>query len=74
VGLDAKAGASLFEVGDELNGPVALVLGGEGRGIGALSSRRCRLLVSIPQRGALDSLNVAAAGAVACFEVARRRG
>jgi 23S rRNA (guanosine2251-2'-O)-methyltransferase len=73
VGLDADAETSLFDVGSELAGPVALVLGAEGRGLGALSRRRCALVASIPQHGALGSLNVAAAGAVACFELARRR-
>jgi 23S rRNA (guanosine2251-2'-O)-methyltransferase len=73
VGLDANADASLFELGAELEGPVALVLGAEGKGLGSLSRRRCTIVVSIPQYGALDSLNVAAAGTVACFELARRR-
>ncbi|MGD0255812.1 MAG: 23S rRNA (guanosine(2251)-2'-O)-methyltransferase RlmB [Acidimicrobiales bacterium] len=73
VGLDANAETSLFDVGAELDGPVALVLGAEGRGLGMLSRRRCSIIASIPQHGALDSLNVAAACAVACFELARRR-
>lgn len=72
VGLDAGAGESLFDltVGSE---PVALVLGAEGGGLSRLVRERCDVLVGIPQRGALASLNVAAAGAVACYEVARRR-
>jgi 23S rRNA (guanosine2251-2'-O)-methyltransferase len=74
VGLDAKAETSLFEVGTELDGPVALVIGAEDRGLGALSRRRCEIIASIPQHGSLDSLNVSAACAVACFELARRRG
>jgi len=73
VGLDADADASLFELGADLEGPVALVLGAEGKGLGSLSRRRCAIVASIPQYGALDSLNVAAAGTVACFELARRR-
>jgi len=72
VGLDAEAPTSLWplEVGTE---PIAVVLGAEGSGLSRLTRQRCDLLVSIPQRGATGSLNVAAAGAVACFEVARRR-
>lgn len=73
VGLDADAGQSLFDLrlGTE---PLALVLGSEGRGVSRLALQRCDVVVAIPQRGALASLNVAAAGAVACFEVARHRG
>lgn len=73
LGLDAKAPTSLFELGSELAGPLAVVLGAESKGLSALSRRRCDLVVSIPQHGALGSLNVAAAGAVACFEIARCR-
>ena len=58
------------EFGD---GPVALVVGGEERGLPPLVRRRCDEIVAIPQHGALASLNVGVAAAVACFEVARRR-
>ncbi len=74
VGLDAEAGRSLFDLDADLaRGPIALVLGAEGTGLSRLAKERCDLLVGIPQRGVTASLNVAAAGAVACFEVARRR-
>jgi 23S rRNA (guanosine2251-2'-O)-methyltransferase len=73
VGLDADAPSSLFDLGAEADGAVALVMGAEGKGLAALTRRRCSSLVAIPQFGALGSLNVAAAGAVACFELARRR-
>lgn len=73
VGLDQDAEQSVYDItlGAE---PVALVLGSEGAGLSRLALQRCDLVVRIPQRGSLPSLNVAAAGAVACFEVARRRG
>lgn len=72
VGLDGAGPTSLFdlEVADQ---PVALVLGAEGRGLGRLVAERCDVLASIPLRGPVGSLNVAAAAALACFEVARRR-
>ena len=72
VGLDAAGPRSLHEL--DLSGEaVALVLGSEGRGLSRLVAQRCDVLASIPQRGMLGSLNVAAAAAVACFEIARRR-
>jgi 23S rRNA (guanosine2251-2'-O)-methyltransferase len=72
VGLDGTADRTLWsmEVGAE---PVALVLGAEGSGLGRLVRARCDTVVAIPLAGRLGSLNVAAAGALACFEVARRR-
>jgi 23S rRNA (guanosine2251-2'-O)-methyltransferase len=53
--------------------PLALVLGAEGRGLARLVRQRCELAVTIPLRGPLDSLNVAAAATLACFQVARVR-
>jgi 23S rRNA (guanosine2251-2'-O)-methyltransferase len=73
VGLDPAARASLWDLG-LASEPLALVLGAEGRGLSRLVRERCDTLVAIPQKGATASLNVAAAGALACFEVARRRG
>jgi 23S rRNA (guanosine2251-2'-O)-methyltransferase len=73
IGLDAGADRSLYDLGYEAEGPVALVLGAEGRGLAPLTRKRCTMLASIPHAGHLESLNVASAGAVACFELARRR-
>lgn len=72
VGLDGAGDQRLFDLdlGDE---PVALVLGAEGSGLSRLARERCDVVASIPLYGRLASLNVAAAGALACFEVARRR-
>jgi len=72
VGLDADAETSLFDL-EVATEPIALVFGAEGAGLSRLVKERCDLVVSIPQLGSLDSLNVSAAGAVACYEVARRR-
>jgi 23S rRNA (guanosine2251-2'-O)-methyltransferase len=72
IGLDSGGDSSLFDLALAVE-PVALVLGAEGRGLGRLVSERCDVMASIPLRGALGSLNVAAAAALACFEVARRR-
>ena len=72
VGLDPAGKEELWRT-TLLDGPVALVLGSEGRGLAHLVRQRCDLLARIPQSGPLASLNVAAAAAVACFEVARQR-
>jgi 23S rRNA (guanosine2251-2'-O)-methyltransferase len=72
VGLDGAASTSLYDlVGAD--GPVCLVLGAEGRGLSRLVRERCDEVVAIPLRGALGSLNVSAAAALACFEIARQR-
>ena len=72
VGLEAAAEQSLFAL-ELATEPVALVLGAEGAGLSALVRKLCDTLVSIPLRGRLNSLNVSVAGALACFEVTRRR-
>ncbi|MDZ7679388.1 MAG: 23S rRNA (guanosine(2251)-2'-O)-methyltransferase RlmB [Acidimicrobiales bacterium] len=71
VGLD-EAGDTRLDALD-LTQPVCLVLGAEGRGLSRLVRQRCDAVAAIPLRGRLNSLNVAAAGAVACFEVVRQR-
>ena len=72
VGLAGDAPRPLYELplGQE---PLALVLGSEDKGLAALTRKRCDALGSIPQHGTLSSLNVATAGAIACFDVARGR-
>jgi 23S rRNA (guanosine2251-2'-O)-methyltransferase len=72
VGLDPSAAAPLWSLtlGTE---PVAVVLGAEGAGLSRLTAQRCDVRLAIPHVGQVDSLNVAAAGALAMFEVARRR-
>ena len=72
VGLDVGGTTPVRELGIA-DAPVVLVLGAEGRGLSRLVRERCDVLASIPVYGHLESLNVAAAAAVACFEVAARR-
>ena len=73
VGLDDGADRDLFEMGDLAAEGVCLVLGAEGAGLSRLVRERCDLIVSIPMRGRLSSLNVSAAAALATYEVARHR-
>ncbi len=72
VGLDAGGSTGLWDL-PAADGPICLVLGAEGSGLSRLVRQRCDEVVSIPLLGSLASLNVAAAGALACFEVARAR-
>lgn len=72
VGLDSGGPAGLWDL-PAADGPIALVLGAEGSGLSRLVRQRCDEIVSIPLAGSLASLNVAAAAALACFEVARAR-
>jgi len=73
VGLDDGAERDLFDLGDLAAEGICLVLGAEGSGLSRLVRERCDLIVSIPMRGRLSSLNVSAAAALATYEVARHR-
>ena len=70
-GTAADAPASLWET--DFSGPVCLVIGSEGEGMGRLVREQCDFLVSIPMRASLDSLNASAAAAVLLYEVLRQR-
>ncbi|MDQ3293631.1 MAG: RNA methyltransferase, partial [Actinomycetota bacterium] len=72
VGLDGAGDTPLHEL-PFAEDPVVLVLGAEGSGLSRLVRQRCDAVASIPLRGRLGSLNVAAAAAIATYEVARRR-
>ncbi len=73
VGLDDAADKSLFDIGDLAAEGICLVLGAEGEGLSRLTRERCDMIVSIPMRGRLSSLNVSAAAALATYEIARHR-
>ena len=72
VGLD-MGGRPVYDLVLLADAPLCLVLGAEGAGLSRLVAQRCDVVASLPLEGRLGSLNVAAAGAVACYEVARRR-
>ncbi len=57
----------------DLDGPVAVVIGSEGRGVSPIVRERCHGTFRIPMSGRVQSLNAAAAAAVILFEIARRR-
>jgi 23S rRNA (guanosine2251-2'-O)-methyltransferase len=69
----AEAGAPMTAREADLRGPLAIVVGSEGQGLGPAVRRRCDLLVRIPLRGAIDSLNAAVAGSILLFEAVAQR-
>lgn len=70
VGLDAS-GTDFYRV--DLTGDLAIVLGGEGRGIRRLVREGCDVVARLPMKGAVASLNVATAAAAAAYEALRQR-
>ncbi len=72
VGLDERAEKHHTDI--DLTGPIAVVLGGEGKGLHQLVKERCDFVVSIPTVGPVRSLNVSVAAGVVLFEVVRQRG
>lgn len=71
VGTAGEAPRTVYDV--DLKGPVALVLGAEGPGLRQLTRRTCDELVSIPMRGAVESLNVSVASGICLYEALRQR-
>lgn len=57
----------------DLTGPLLLVVGSEGQGIGRLVKEQCDFIVRIPMLGAINSLNASVAGSVLMFEVTKQR-
>lgn len=70
-GLDAEAEATIWTA--DMSGPIALIVGGEGKGLARLTRDRCDLLVRIPMSGAIGSLNASVACGMAIAEVQRQR-
>ena len=71
VGLVQDAPQSLYDL--QLSHKIAIVLGGEEKGLRQLTRQLCDCLVSLPMLGHVGSLNVSAAGAIALYEFLRRR-
>lgn len=57
----------------DFTGPLALVIGSEGDGMGRLVSESCDFIVSLPMKGQVNSLNASAAAAIVMYEVLRQR-
>ena len=57
----------------DFSGPVALVIGSEGDGMGRLVAESCDFIVSLPMKGRVSSLNASAAAAITMYEILRQR-
>ena len=71
IGLQRDATQSIYAA--DLSGSIAIVLGGEQKGIRPLVIKNCDFLASIPQQGSLNSLNASVAAAIAMYEAFRQR-
>ncbi len=71
IGLDGEAKTEYDKV--DLTGPLALVVGSEGKGIKRLVREHCDLLIRLPMHGHINSLNAAVAGSIALYEALRQR-
>jgi 23S rRNA (guanosine2251-2'-O)-methyltransferase len=56
-----------------LTGPIGLIIGSEGTGVGKLIKEKCDYVVSIPMKGDIDSLNASVAAGVLAYEIVRQR-
>jgi len=71
VGIDMEGDRPCYEF--DFNIPVALIIGGEGKGVRPLLKKNCDFTVSIPMTGELDSLNASTAAAIVFYEIQRQR-
>ncbi|MEA3280583.1 MAG: 23S rRNA (guanosine(2251)-2'-O)-methyltransferase RlmB [Thermodesulfobacteriota bacterium] len=71
VGMDKTAESSIFSF--DFSGSIAIVIGGEEKGIRPLVKKHCDFATSIPQEGQVNSLNASVAGAVVMYEAFRQR-
>jgi 23S rRNA (guanosine2251-2'-O)-methyltransferase len=72
IGLDAGGRGAPLDPG-RLRGPLALVVGNEGRGMRRLVRESCDFLVTLPSRGLVGSMNAAVAGSIVLYEAYRER-
>ena len=64
-------GTTMYDL--NLKGPIGLVIGNEGEGVGCLVKEKCDMVASIPMKGDIDSLNASVAAGVLAYEIVRQR-
>lgn len=64
-------GQTMYDL--DLRGPIGLVIGSEGEGVGRLVKEKCDFAASIPMKGDIDSLNASVAAGVLAYEIVRQR-
>ena len=64
-------GTTMYDL--NLKGPIGLVIGNEGEGVGRLVKEKCDMVASIPMKGDIDSLNASVAAGVLAYEIVRQR-
>ncbi|WP_024832508.1 23S rRNA (guanosine(2251)-2'-O)-methyltransferase RlmB [Ruminiclostridium josui] len=72
VGTDSTGEKAFYE--SDLKGPIALVVGSEGEGMGKLVREKCDFVVNIPMHGEISSLNASVAAAIVMYEILKQRG
>lgn len=65
------AGTRMYDL--DLKGPIGLVIGSEGEGVGRLVKEKCDMIAAIPMKGDIDSLNASVAAGVLAYEIVRQR-
>ncbi len=71
MGTDDAAADVLYDI--DMTGPLALVMGAEGRGLRRLTRESCDRLIKLPMQGVVSSLNVSVAAGVCLYEIGRQR-
>ena len=64
-------GTQMYDL--NLKGPIGLVIGSEGEGVGRLVKENCDFTASIPMKGDIDSLNASVAAGILAYEIVRQR-
>ncbi len=70
-GTDGSAKKMYFE--EDLTGPIAIIIGSEGRGMNKLTMKKCDVLLKIPMKGHITSLNASVSGGIVIFEAVKQR-